>query len=225
MRRRGASERSRPGRRSICSAASRASATTSRRSPACLQTRLSELLLFERKDGGQPVTGMVLALDPDLIGCAMLGRADGIAAGNRVRGTGSVASVPVGEMLLGRVVNPLGIPLDGGAELTLKEFEPVERPAPGIIERDLVSQALQTGLVRDRFDAGAGARPARADYRRSRNRQNRDRRGYDRQPARLGRHLRLLRGRAEDLFRHPGDRSGQTLRRTRAMHLCHRRGR
>ena len=111
------------------------------------ETRLSELLLFERKDGGQPVTGMVLSLDPDLIGCAMLGRADGIAAGNRVRGTGSVASVPVGEMLLGRVVNPLGIPLDGGAELTLKEFKPVERPAPGIIERDLVNEALQTGLV------------------------------------------------------------------------------
>jgi F-type H+-transporting ATPase subunit alpha len=92
------------------------------------ETRLNELLLFERKDGGQPVTGMVLALDPDLIGCAMLGRADGIAAGNRVRGTGSVASVPVGEMLLGRVVNPLGIPLDGGAEPTLKGFKPVDRP-------------------------------------------------------------------------------------------------
>ncbi len=110
-------------------------------------TRLNELLLFERKDGGQPVTGMALALDRDLIGCAMLGPAEGIAAGNRVRGTRAVARVPVGEMLLGRVVNPLGIPLDGGAELKLKNFEPVERAAPGIIERDLVSQALQTGLV------------------------------------------------------------------------------
>jgi F-type H+-transporting ATPase subunit alpha len=110
-------------------------------------TRLNELLLFERKDGSQPVTGMALALDRDLIGCAMLGPAEGIAAGNRVRGTGTVARVPVGEMLLGRVVNPLGIPLDGGAELTLKTFEPLEKPAPGIIERDLVNQALQTGLV------------------------------------------------------------------------------
>lgn len=93
-------------------------------------TRLNELLLFERKDGGEAATGMVLALDPDVIGCAMLGRAEGVEAGNRVRGTGLVASVPVGEMLLGRVVNPLGIPLDGGAELTVKGFEPVERPAP-----------------------------------------------------------------------------------------------
>ena len=188
-------------------------------------TRLNELLLFERNDGGQPVTGMVLALDPGLIGCAMLGRADAIAAGSFVRGTGSVASVPVGEMLLGRVVNPLGVPLDGGAELTLKGFQPVERPAPGIIERDLVNQALETGLVRDRCDARAGAGSARADYRRPRNRQDRNRRRYDRQPARLGRHLRLLRGRAEDLFRHPGNRSGQTLRCARAVHLRHRRSR
>jgi len=110
-------------------------------------TRLNELLLFERKGSGEPVTGMALALDRDLIGCAMLGPAQGIAAGNRVRGTGSVASVPVGEMLLGRVVNPLGVPLDAGVELKLKQFEPIERPAPGIIQRDLVSQALQTGLV------------------------------------------------------------------------------
>jgi F-type H+-transporting ATPase subunit alpha len=111
------------------------------------RARLNELLRFDRKGGGEPVTAMVLALDPDLIGCAMLGPAEEIAAGNRVRGTGSVASVPVGEMLLGRVVNPLGLPLDGGPELALKGVEPVERPAPGIIERELVSQALQTGLV------------------------------------------------------------------------------
>ena len=110
-------------------------------------TQLNELLLFECKGGGQPVTGIALALDPELIGCAMLGRTGGVQAGNRVRGTGSVASVPVGEMLLGRVVNPLGIPLDGGPELEVKAFEPVEQPAPGIVERELVSQALETGLT------------------------------------------------------------------------------
>ncbi|HVB80371.1 MAG TPA: F0F1 ATP synthase subunit alpha [Candidatus Binataceae bacterium] len=111
------------------------------------QARLNELLLFEREGGGQPATAMVLALDPGLIGCAMLGVGEGIGAGSRVRGTGSVASVPVGRMLLGRVVNPLGIPLDGGPELAVKSFEPVEKPAPGIVDRDLVSQALQTGLT------------------------------------------------------------------------------
>ncbi|MBV8357097.1 MAG: F0F1 ATP synthase subunit alpha, partial [Deltaproteobacteria bacterium] len=111
------------------------------------QAQLNELLLFERKDALQPVTGIVLALDPDLIGCAMLGRTEGIEAGNTVRGTGAIASAPVGEGLLGRVINPLGIPLDGGPVPEASGFEPMERPAPGIVQRELVSQALETGLV------------------------------------------------------------------------------
>lgn len=111
------------------------------------QTQLNELLLFERKGNLQPVTGMVLALDPDVIGCAILGRTEGIEAGNAVHGTGAIASVPVGESLLGRVVNPLGIPLDGGPIPEADGFEPVERSAPGIVQRELVSQALETGLV------------------------------------------------------------------------------
>jgi F-type H+/Na+-transporting ATPase subunit alpha len=90
---------------------------------------------------------MVLALDPDVIGCAMLARAEGVGAGNAVRGTGTIASVPVGECLLGRVVNPLGVPLDGGAPIAASDFEPVERAAPGIVQRELVSQALETGLI------------------------------------------------------------------------------
>src|SRR5271157_1391774 len=76
------------------------------------EARLGELLLFERSDGGEPVVGIVLSLDPDLIGCAMLGDDSGISAGNLVRGTGSVASVPVGDKLLGRTVNALGVPMD-----------------------------------------------------------------------------------------------------------------
>ncbi len=111
------------------------------------ETRLNELLLFERKGALQPVTGIVLALDPDVIGCAMLGRTEGLVAGNAVHGTGTIASVPVGESLLGRVVNPLGIPLDGGPPSEASSFEPMERPAPGIVQRELVSQALETGLV------------------------------------------------------------------------------
>jgi F-type H+-transporting ATPase subunit alpha len=110
-------------------------------------TQLNELLLFEPKGSLPPVTGMVLALDPDVIGCAMLGRAGGIEAGNTVRGTGAIARVPVGESLLGRVVNPLGRPLDGGPPLEARSFEPVERPAPGIVQRELVSEALETGTI------------------------------------------------------------------------------
>jgi F-type H+/Na+-transporting ATPase subunit alpha len=111
------------------------------------QTQLNELLTFERRGSDQPVMGLVLTLDPEMIGCAMLGRAEGIEAGSKVRGTGLVASVPVGERLLGRVVSPLGVPIDGGPALDIREVQAIERPAPGIIERDLVTQPLETGLT------------------------------------------------------------------------------
>jgi F-type H+-transporting ATPase subunit alpha len=109
--------------------------------------RLNELLLFEAAGGERPVMGMVLTLDPELIGCAMLGPTIGIEAGNYVHATGAVASVPVGENLLGRIVNPLGNALDGAAEIVGQAFEPVEKPAPAIADRDFVNQALHTGLL------------------------------------------------------------------------------
>jgi len=109
--------------------------------------RLGELLLFERSDGGEPVAGIVLTLDPELIGCAMLGAAEAVEAGNLVRGTGAVASVPVGEALLGRTVNALGKPLDAGPLINITRLEPVEKPAPAIVERDFVNTALNTGLM------------------------------------------------------------------------------
>jgi F-type H+-transporting ATPase subunit alpha len=109
--------------------------------------RLGELLTFERSGGGEAVAGIVLTLDPDLIGCAMLGRAGGVEAGNLVRGTGTVARVPVGEKLLGRTVNALGSPLDGGPPIDAVSFEPVEKPAPAIVDRDFVKTALNTGLL------------------------------------------------------------------------------
>ncbi len=111
------------------------------------EARLGELLLFERSDGGEPVVGIVLTLDPDLIGCAMLGDDSSIRAGNLVRATGSVASVPVGDKLLGRIVNALGVPMDGGAEIEAAAIEPVERAAPAIVDRDFVNTALNTGLL------------------------------------------------------------------------------
>src|SRR5579864_2928504 len=111
------------------------------------EARLGELLLFERSDGSEPVAGIVLTLDPDLIGCAMLGTASRVGAGNLVRGTGTVASVPVGENLLGRTVSALGIPLDGGPQIDATSVEPVERSAPAIIDRDFVDTALNTGLM------------------------------------------------------------------------------
>ncbi len=109
--------------------------------------RLGELLVFERSDGGEPVAGIVLTLDPDLIGCAMLGRASGVEAGNLVRGTGTVASVPIGEKLLGRTVNALGLPLDDGPPIEAEHAAPVEKAAPPIVDRDFVNTALNTGLL------------------------------------------------------------------------------
>jgi F-type H+/Na+-transporting ATPase subunit alpha len=111
------------------------------------QTRQGELLLFDRSNTSEPVPGIVLTLDPDLIGCAMLGQATEVEAGSLVRGTGSVFTVPVGETLLGRMVNALGKPLDGGPAIDAVHFEPVERTAPAIVDRDFVDTPLNTGLL------------------------------------------------------------------------------
>jgi F-type H+-transporting ATPase subunit alpha len=104
--------------------------------------RLSELLRFEK---GQ--YGFAQSLEPDRIGCVLLDDVDGVAAGDSVRGTGDVVRVPVGTGLLGRVVDPLGRPLDGKGPIAAESQMPIERPAPSIIDRDLVSQPVQTGLV------------------------------------------------------------------------------
>lgn len=106
------------------------------------EARLDELLQFA---GGQ--AGFVQTLDRDRIGCVMLEDADSIEAGDIVSGTGAVVRTQVGRGLLGRIVDPLGRPLDGGPAIVAERFEPVERPAPSIIERDLVVQPVQTGIL------------------------------------------------------------------------------
>ena len=105
-------------------------------------THLDELLTFH---GG--VQGLAVDLGEETIGCVLLGDTGPIAAGSRVRGTGRVASVPVGDALLGRVVDALGEPLDGGKSLEGVQFMPVEQMAPAIIDRALVTQPLATGLL------------------------------------------------------------------------------
>jgi len=104
--------------------------------------RLDELLVFE---GG--VHGLAVDLGEDAIGCVLLGNTSGIAAGSIVRGSGGVAQVPVGDALIGRVVDALGQPLDGGKPLEAVRYSPVEQPAPAIIDRSLVTQPLATGLL------------------------------------------------------------------------------
>ncbi len=104
--------------------------------------RLDELLHF---DGGH--TGFAQVLDRDRIGCVLLDGIDAVAAGQTVRGTGDVVRVPVGPQLLGRVVDPLGRALDGKGAVASPETLPIDRPAPAIIERALVEQPVQTGLL------------------------------------------------------------------------------
>jgi F-type H+-transporting ATPase subunit alpha len=117
--------------------------------------RLDELVRFER---GQ--TGFALTLDRDAVGCVLLDEAEGIEAGDRVRGTGEIARVPVGPGLLGRIVDPLGRPLDGQGAIAADLFEPVERPAPSIVDRDFVTEPVQTGLlvIDSMFALGRGQR-------------------------------------------------------------------
>jgi F-type H+/Na+-transporting ATPase subunit alpha len=104
--------------------------------------RLDELLRFQK---GQ--FGFVQVLERDRVGCVLLDQVDGVEAGDTVHGTGDVVRVPVGRALLGRVVDPLGRPLDGKGPIAAETMEPIERPAPAIIDRDLVIQPVQTGLV------------------------------------------------------------------------------
>ncbi len=103
--------------------------------------RANELLSF---DGG--AVGMALNLETDYVSVVMLGADSGVKEGAVVRRTGQVVSVPVGEQLIGRVVDALGNPVDGKGPISCKESRPIEHKAPGIIERKSVSVPLQTGI-------------------------------------------------------------------------------
>ena len=102
---------------------------------------MNELIEFP---GGQ--YGMAQNLEEDSVSIVILGNDAGIREGDTVKRTGRVVSVPVGEALIGRVVDALGNPIDGKGDIEAAEFRPIEEPAPGIIERKHVSVPLQTGI-------------------------------------------------------------------------------
>jgi F-type H+-transporting ATPase subunit alpha len=106
------------------------------------EARLGELLRFE---GGR--LGYALSLEPEAINAAILDEAEGIGVSSQVVATGEVARVPVGAGLLGRVVDPLGRPLDRDEPIAAEALHPVERPAPAIIDRALVSEPIETGVL------------------------------------------------------------------------------
>ena len=101
------------------------------------------LELLEFKGG---VSGMALNLEEDSVGAVILGPYEGIKEGDQVRTTGKIMQVPVGDALVGRVVNALGEPIDGKGPIETKEFAPVEKVAPGVVTRQPVDTPLETGI-------------------------------------------------------------------------------
>jgi F-type H+-transporting ATPase subunit alpha len=107
---------------------------------------LENCVAGEMLDLGADVTGVALNLEEDNVGVALFGEWEKIGEGDPVKRTGAVISVPVGEELVGRIVNPLGIAVDGGEPIKASEHRPLEFKAPGVVHRQPVTEPLQTGV-------------------------------------------------------------------------------
>jgi len=107
---------------------------------------LDDVMMSELVEFANGTLGIVLNLEMDNVGVILLGSHVGIKEQDIVKRTGKIASVPVGEAMLGRVVNPLGIPLDGKGEIFTTEHRCLEGPAPNVVERMPVCEPIQTGI-------------------------------------------------------------------------------
>ncbi len=107
---------------------------------------LEKAMAGELLDFPHGVVGMVLNLEEDNVGAVLFGHGEKIAEGDTVKRTGRLASVPVGDAMIGRVVDPLGNPIDGKGPVEATGFNPIERIAPGIIDRQGVAEPMQTGI-------------------------------------------------------------------------------
>ena len=107
---------------------------------------LSDAMQGEMLEFPNNVFGLALNLERDSVGAVVLGDYTGISEGDPVKTTGRILEVPVGPELLGRVVNALGVPIDGKGPINAKETDIIEKVAPGVIARQSVSQPMQTGL-------------------------------------------------------------------------------
>jgi F-type H+/Na+-transporting ATPase subunit alpha len=105
-----------------------------------------ELLEFPNPEGGEPVVGMALNLGEAIVGAVIFGDETTIKQGSEVRSTGKLAEVPVGDSLIGRVVDALGRPLDGQGPIKTSKTRPVERLAPNVVTRKPVNTPVQTGI-------------------------------------------------------------------------------
>jgi F-type H+-transporting ATPase subunit alpha len=107
---------------------------------------LEKCMAGELLEFSNGVVGMALNLEEDNVGVVIMGPFKGIREGDQVKRTGRVMEVPVGEALLGRVVNALGEPVDGNGPVATTEFRPIESPAPGVMARKSVHEPMQTGI-------------------------------------------------------------------------------
>ena len=107
---------------------------------------LSDVMQGEMIEFPNNVFGLALNLEQDSVGAVILGQYEGLSEGDVCRCTGRILEVPVGDGLLGRVVDALGTPIDGKGEVDAAGTEPIEKIAPGVIERQSVSEPVQTGL-------------------------------------------------------------------------------
>ncbi len=107
---------------------------------------LENVMAGELVEFGPETVGIALNLEEDQVGTVLLGDYTGIKEGDQVRRTGRIMSIPVGEAMVGRVVNALGAPIDGKGAIETTEFNPLERLAPGVVDRQSVKQPLQTGI-------------------------------------------------------------------------------
>lgn len=109
--------------------------------------RLNNAVYGELVEFASGATGIVLNLEEEHVGCVLLSKGSDVRDGEEVRGTGRVVSVPSGPSLFGRVLNPLGDPVDGKGQITAEAWLPVESPAAPVIERGTINVPLQTGIV------------------------------------------------------------------------------
>ena len=107
---------------------------------------LDKVMMGELLDFGHDLFGLALNLEEDNVGAVLLGETREVEEGEEVKRTGRIIQVPVGRAMVGRVVNPLGVPIDGKGPIASTEFYPIERVAPGVIDRQPVKEPMQTGL-------------------------------------------------------------------------------
>ncbi len=112
----------------------------------CWMDGLADIMYGEVVEFDCGERGMILDIQPDRIGCVIFGEYENIESGSRVRRVGRIASVPVGETLLGRVVDAVGNPIDGEGHLYFTERRPIECSAPGILDRAPVKRPMHTGI-------------------------------------------------------------------------------